>query len=248
MAMLKLHLASWTLLLVFALGAAPVSGAPITSLFSTGVDPSGALLPDYAADPHSTLAVSPGFAVGPAITVGVPDLPVTWAANTAISRWVNPNGVGGFMVDWHPGGSYVYETTFSLAGFDPTSVVIELAWAADDASVPGTDFIMINGIPLPPGGFGSGTGPDPGSYSGLHPKVITAAGSPYFLPGLNTLSFVVGNADTLGDPTLPPYSGPTGVHVAILHTDATIVPEPATGSLLAVGLLLLAARAPRRSS
>jgi hypothetical protein len=236
-----------TLLLVPGFGAATAAGAPITTLFSTGVDGSGVPLPDYAADPNYTLSSSPGFPVAPAVAVGVADMPPAWAANTASSRWVNPNGVGALPADWHPGGTYVYDTTFSLVGFDPSSVVISLAWAADDASVPGTDFIMINGIALPPGGFGSGTGPDPGSYSGLHLKLITAATSPFFLPGLNTLSFVVGNADTFGDPTLPPYSGPTGLQVAILSTDATLVPEPGSGPLLATALMLLAFKARRRS-
>jgi hypothetical protein len=78
--------------------------------------------------------------------------------------------------------------------------------------------------------------------------LITAATSPFFLPGLNTLSFVVGNADTFGDPTLPPFSGPTGLQVAILSADATLVPEPGSGPLLATALVLLAFKARRRSS
>ena len=146
------------------------------------------------------------------------------------------------MADWHPGGVYEYSTTFSLAGLDPSTVMIELAWAADDASVPGTDFIMINGFALAPGGFGSGTGPDPGSFGGLHVKLLEASVTPFFLPGLNTLTFVTGNADTFGDPTMPPLSGPTGVHVKILATDAHVIPEPSTGLLLSIGLLALAAR------
>ena len=239
----NLRPALFALLLVSGLGVAPAAGAPITTLFSTGVDDFAALLPDYAADLHYTLVGSPApFGVAPAVAVGTADLPLTWVANTLTSRWVNPDGVGGLMADWHPGGTYVYETTFSLTGFDPSTVVIELAWAADDASVPGTDYIMINGVALPPGGFGSGTGPDPGSYAGLHPKVLSAASSPFFLPGLNTLSFVVGNAGSPG----PPFSGPTGLHVAIFSADAALLPEPGMASLLVIGLFVLAWTARRR--
>lgn len=219
--------------------------APITTLFSSGVDDAGLALPDYAADPHYTLVTSPApFAVGPAIAVGGPDLPPTWAPNTATSRWINPDGVGADPADWHPGGIYVYETTFSLDGFDPGTVEIALAWAADDTSVLGTDYITINGIALAPGGGGSGVGPGAGAYEGLHLKLVEAAVSPFFLPGLNTLGFVLGNADAVGDPTAPPYSGPTGVHVKILdaHADRFRVPEPGTLALLSLALLGMAIR------
>jgi hypothetical protein len=242
----KLALAFRCLILGSTLIAVPAVAVPITTLFSTGVDGSGLALPDYAVDPNYTLVASPGFPVAPAIVVGAPDLPVTWAANTATSRWINPDGVGGLVVDWHPGGTYVYETTFDLTGFDPSTVEIALAWAADDASVPGTDYIAINGIPLPPGGGGSGVGPDPGSYAGLHLKLIDAAVTPFFLPGLNTLSFVTGNEDSAGDPFSAPYSGPTGVHVKILAADADLVPEPSTAPLVIAGLVGLAGR--RRAS
>jgi hypothetical protein len=235
-------------LALLVLGAVPAAAVPITTLFSTGVDASGALLGDYAVDPHYTLTTSPGFPVAGAITVGIPDLPVAWAANTATSRWINPDGVGGFMADWHPGGVYEYETSFDLTGLDPSTVMISLAWAADDASVPFTDFIRINGIALPPGGAGSGTGPDPGSYSGLHLKLLDATATPFFLPGINTLTFVVGNADTVGDPTLAPYSGPTGMQVTILGSDAAIIPEPGTGPMAAAALVALSVWARRRRS
>src|SRR5436190_2144476 len=59
-----------------------------------------------------------------------------------------------------------------------------------------------------------------------------------FVDGINTLAFRVGN-----------YSGPTGLRTELSgNFVSSVVPEPAAWSLLAAGMLLLAARRQRSSA
>jgi hypothetical protein len=138
------------------------------------------------------------------------------------------------MADWHPGGTYVYTTTFSLAGYIPSTTTITLGWAADDndlgASIPPYDYIAVNGFPI----AGTGTGASPGSFMGLHPEILDST-LPW-LPGINTLDFVIANTDSAPGPGL---SGPTGLIVHILSSDATLIPEPSSVVLLTGGLIAL---------
>lgn len=221
----------------------PAQAVPIPTLFSTGVSPAGLALGDGAADPHYILTGSPGgiYTGASPITVASGSLPPLWVPNTATSRWINPTGLAGTPADWAPGGTYVYSTTFSLAGFIPSTTTISLGWAADDndlgASVPPYDYIAVNGFPV----AGTGTGTSPGSYAGLHPKILGPA-LPW-LPGLNTIDFVIANTDS--DPG-PGLTGPTGLHVHIVSSDATLIPEPSSLVLSVCGLAAIAVVAWRR--
>jgi hypothetical protein len=232
-------------LVLLVVGLLPVAAhaAPILTLFSTGVSPAGLALADFDPDPHYTLTSSPGgfYAAGPATTVASAELPPAWVANTATSRWINPTGLGADMVDWHLGGVYVYETTFSLAGFVPSTTTISLGWAVDDndpgAAIGPYDYIALNGIPL----VFTGTGGPPGSYAGFHPEILGPA-LPW-LPGLNTLEFVVANTDSDPGPSL---TGPTGIHVFIASADAALIPEPSSWVTLIIGLAGMVCFARRR--
>ncbi len=216
-------------------GTAVAQVSPITTLYSTGVDDFGLPLAGFAPDTHYSLVASPvgNPPAAPGIVVDV--LPPAWVANTATSQWINPDGVGALPADWHPGGTYTYETTFSLAGFIPTTASISLGWAADDND-PSGGAILLNGVPI----VGATTGTSPGSYAGLHPALISGVGLPW-LPGINTLTFVTTNTQ-IG----PTPSGPTGLHVHIVTAEATLIPEPATLTLLLAGVLLIRGRGGKR--
>ena len=160
---------------VYARGA-PAGTLPIPGLYNTGVDDSGVVLSD-GADPHYAMTVSPEGTPGPATAITSPPSP-PWIQQTASSRWIGPNVVGG---NGEP-GVYTFETTFDLTGLDASSAVITGLWSVDNA---GAD-ILLNGNP---------TGNvQVGSFIELTPFSISAAEGDVFLPGLNTLSFSVENA------------------------------------------------------
>jgi len=165
--------------LLFALGLAAVLTASqaqagsITGLFSTGVDGSGALLPDGAADLHYVVTSPADPTVGPnpfAVSGHFPIPP--WAANTATAEWVEPKSSE--PID----GAYNYTTHFTVVG--NTAVAITGKLSADDVVVD----VLLNGVSL---GI---TTPDgvPG-FSTLHPFSIKSG----FVLGVNTLEFLTMN-------------------------------------------------------
>ncbi len=199
---------------VYARGA-PAGTLPIPGLYNTGVDDNGVVLSDGSADPHYAMTVSPEGTPGPATAITSPPSP-PWIQQTASSRWIGPNVVGG---NGEP-GVYTFETTFDLTGLDASSAVITGLWSVDNA---GAD-ILLNGNP---------TGnAQVGSFVELTPFSISAAEGDVFLPGLNTLSFSVENAA----PAAPPLANPIGLRVEGLVAYA--VPEPGTWALLLLGGLL----------
>jgi uncharacterized repeat protein (TIGR01451 family) len=165
----------------------------VPGVFNTGVDPNAALLPDGAVDPHyALLATSPGGA-GPAFVVLQNGFPVgnPWIADGPNSKWIGtPADQSGSSAL----GTYDYQTTFNLTGFDPTSAVLTGQWAADDQ---GTN-ILLNGTPT-----ATATG-FPG-YSAYHPISISGP----FVSGVNTLDFIVPNT-----------GGPAGLRVDNLQVTA----------------------------
>jgi hypothetical protein len=124
----------------------------------------------------------------------------------AISTWIGPNDDA--FLDG-PGGLYDYQTTFSLAGYSPGTASITGGWSSDNDGVR----ILLNGVD---------TGNPPTSFTqfnaGFAPFNITTG----FVPGLNTLDFIVDNG-----------GGPTALRVEM--SGAATVPEPTACLLLAVG-------------
>lgn len=73
---------------------------------------------------------------------------------------------------------------------------------------------------------------------GLHPEILDST-LPW-LPGLNTLDFVIANMDSAPGPG---FTGPTGLIVHIVSSDAALIPEPSSIVLAAFGVAAMIAMA-----
>jgi hypothetical protein len=145
----------------------------------------------------------------------------SWMPGTQSALWIGPRDSLAYPFGT---GNYVYTTTFDLTGLDPLTVVLTGGWATDNAGVD----ILLNGVSL-------GITIPNGSESALTPFTISSG----FVPGVNTLQFVVYN-DLAGTGMLVDISGqadPLFSENAVLFTSllepVTEVPEP--GTLLLVG-------------
>jgi hypothetical protein len=164
----------------------PAGSLQPLALFNTGVDHSGNVLPDGAVDPHYTLITSadPNFPGPDARLVNSTGWPFpNWILNNATSKWIGPRRDAGAS---NPGGVYIYRTTFTLPAGAGVAT-INGRWLTDNGAV-----IRLNGNltthVTPHNGFNFWT-----------PFTINAG----FVPGLNTLDFVVTNllGSTGGTPT-----------------------------------------------
>jgi hypothetical protein len=212
--MLRISLKSKALLGAVCLAALVGIGesadaAIIPGLFNTGVDASGNALAggDGVVDPHYNIVASDIVApTGSAVTYLNP----LYVPDSTTSRWVSNSA------DGSPGnGSVTFETTFSLAGLDPTSASISGLWGVDNIGeifLNGTD----TGIGLP---FGFP------AFETLHPFTIGSG----FVAGLNNLDFVITD-------TGPPLAFRTDSLVGTADTVGEGVPEPATLFLFGTGL------------
>lgn len=155
---------------------------PIPGLFNTGVNNDGTLATIGTADQHWTLVQSADSRYpGPNTYINLSP-PSSYTANGPNSQWINPannsadSGGGGGV----SGGTYIYRLTFNLTGLNAASAVIKGTWLSDND----TNSILLNGLVT---GFQGG-----GSYGspiGTFQFLLTGP----FLPGVNTLDFVVGN-------------------------------------------------------
>lgn len=146
-------------------------------LFNTGVDGAGAVLEGGAVDPHYTLLESAESTLpGPDAIVATHIADGYWVPQSDVSKWIAPSPNQSYpgATPCNASGTYVYRTSFDLTGYDPDSLTITGGWAADNS---GTD-IRLNGV---------GLNLPAGSYSPL--TTFTIEGG--FLPGANTLDFVV---------------------------------------------------------
>lgn len=230
--------------------AAPASAAPITTLYSTGQGAAG------SADPHYALAGAPGGYTTAYVVGQNAQFPFDayWASNSfspaagaPASGWIAPTAN---VNTTHPDGYYTYRTTFDLTGFDPATARVTGFVAADNAVQ-----VFLNttpGPPAPPAGRGAPgvttafapPGPDP-AVSVYAPLGYTFTAGNFanqsftltggFVPGQNTLTFVVYNE-------VQATGNPTGLRVALsgtadpLPAAAVPTPEPAAAAVFA-GLL-----------
>ncbi len=197
----------------FLMFAASLWATPIT-IFNTGLDNLGALLPQGSIDPHYALLISadPAFP-GPSTIVS--SIPPVYVPNSSISQWISLDADNTQLVGYAV-GIYTYETTFDLAGFDANSAVLTGRFAADDIAQ-----IFLNGQDT---GFSTG----PGGWTTFH--LFSAASG--FTAGINSLQFVVNNDG----------GGPSGLRVEVSGEadfeapPATDVPEPSTLPVLCTAL------------
>lgn len=144
----------------------------VPRVFATGLDDDGNLLEDGIADSHFTLTANangPGPETEP---LALANIHSAWVRNTAQSRWIGPSA----NAQGEP-GTYTYQTTFSLAGFDINTVTLLGSLALDDGILE----VRLNGnlIELP-------AAPRFDSYTDF--EINTG-----FIDGVNTLEFDVRN-------------------------------------------------------
>jgi hypothetical protein len=198
----------------------PAFADTIPGLFSTGVDGSGTPLTNIFGDTdtHYTILAGPGIlSAQSAVTYDnaayIAEEPSGTNGN---SRWISVNANGSSAGS----GTYDFETTFDLTGFDPSTAQITGRFAGDN-HITGT---LINGTSV-----ASATSDTFVAYTSFS---ITSG----FVAGLNTLEFFVTDdgapmalrVDALAGTASPIGTGPG---------PGTGVPEPGTVVLLATACL-----------
>jgi hypothetical protein len=138
------------------------------TIFSTGVVTPGVLAPLGTVDGHYT-QTGPSYEPAAYVTT---DFPWNYIPNNALSQWIGPwNGT-----NYYAAGTYTYTTTFDLGPLDPATAVISGRWAADKFGA-----MYLNGNLI------SQTIGFPVS------KMESFTASSGFVPGINTLTFIVQN-------------------------------------------------------
>ncbi len=109
----------------------------VPGLFNTGLDAAGAPVADGGNDAHYLLSYgaqgTPGMAA--IVTLNHP----AWLANDSASKWISVVNPGTTSIN---GGGYGYKTTFSLAGFVPSTAQLNFSVAIDNALTN----VFLNGV------------------------------------------------------------------------------------------------------
>lgn len=147
--------------------------APINSLYSTGINNSGAQIAPGMPDPHYTLTFSP-LTGSPQAAQVITNHPA-WMANNAGSQFIGYAEPGTASV---PNGLYGYKTQFDLTGFNAASAEITATMFIDNS----VRDILINGVST--GKTASGFNQQTGATLKLNSN---------FVPGINTIEFITEN-------------------------------------------------------
>jgi len=207
-----------------ALFASTSAGAATLTLFNTGVDSSGSVLPDgTVSDPHYTLVSVPGGTTQTLVRTSAGGFPIPpYIGDNSLSAWIGPNNANDLT---GPDGNYDYQMTFSLVGFNAATASITGRWSSDNAGIS----ILLNGVDTGNAGTSST------QYSAFAPFIISSG----FVSGLNTLDFLVNNEPGSTD-------NPTALRVELSGTADMATPLPAALPIFASGLGVLGILARRR--
>jgi hypothetical protein len=213
-----------------SLMAAPAGGALVFNA-SSGIDnATGNRLGNTVADPEWT--VGPGGAgdafVGQTL-VAKTDLPPTYIpdASSTLSRWISINSGFGIQGTSVPMGTYNFQVTFDMTGFDAATALIPSSRSASDDSMAA---IRVNGTTA----FTRAAGQDTGQENWFTLPANLGAGA--FTAGVNTITFQLDN--------IPPSRTPLALRFEG-NVMANPIPEPA-GLLLAPGAAVFLALRRRR--
>jgi hypothetical protein len=162
---------------------APIgSPEPVPTVFSSGLDASGAVLAPGTTDSHYLLTQSAqSTPPPPSIAATVIQNHPAWAANDLMSSWIGPVNPGTANV---PAGNYYYRTAFSLEGFDTASAALTLSLGADNR----LNDILLNGV---------SRGISYVGFSALSGNFSITNG---FIAGTNTLDFLTANDGSGANP------------------------------------------------
>jgi hypothetical protein len=200
-------------LAVTSLLAVEASAAPITGLYNTGAGSvAGGIDSNYSLSKVGDGSVGPFGYEGTGWPTNGP-----WIANDATSQWLTPGANASTSYDAFSNGTYNWSLSFDLTGYDASTAFFNGRWATDNGGT-----LALNGYAL--------TNP---STSFTQWASFSSLGA-VFNSGVNVLEFTVTNYAQNG-------GNPTGLRVEFLSSDvqAAAVSEPATLSLLGLGLLAL---------
>ncbi len=186
----------------------------VPGLYNTGVDVDKQPLAAGATDPHYTLLVNPDN-TSSTIALVQSGTPGAWNPNSATSLWIGPRtntgAAAGQSVNAGEGlGTYVYRTSIDLTNFDLSTVTIRGKWASDNEGLA----IRVNGTAV--------TGIDylgANTYGTLKGFTLDSVIAPTLTGGINTIDFVVQNAD--------PVTGFTGLRIQDFEAVGFIAPNTA---------------------